>query len=303
MDYAFAGGRLWKIIFSHALRAALVDPSNALTALRRLKGYVAAGFEENRKFWWVFIGLKSLSLPRWVRKFTRCVKGLTRPRTPNLLGDRDIEWSWLSSQMSCGPGEALDFGSGGSHLALIAAQRGFNVTAVDLESVRWHYVHPRLHFILGDILKLPLHTEHFDLIINCSTVEHVGLAGRYGVTEDRPDGDMEAMAHLRALIKPDGVMLLTIPVGQDAVFAPLTRVYGAQRLPQLLNGYIVEKEEFWIKDGQNRWRLCDKESALNFKASAVSWDSLRNVYALGCFVLRKISQEKPEDENVSPSAN
>ena len=29
--------------------------------------------------------------------------------------------------------------------------------------------------------------------MNCSSVEHVGLSGRYGSSE-RPDGDIEAMA-------------------------------------------------------------------------------------------------------------
>jgi len=200
--------------------------------------------------------------------------------------------------MPSGPGEALDFGTGGSHLALMAAQRDFNVTAVDLEPVQWPYVHPRLRFIQGDILKLPLPREHFDLVINCSTVEHVGLVGRYGVTENRPDGDLEAMAHLQGLMKPGGVMLLTVPVGQDAVFAPLCRVYGRERLPRLLDGYIVEKEAFWVKDQENCWVQADKETALSFQASAGSWDPLQNVYALGCFVLRKPDQEASGDGGV-----
>jgi len=211
---------------------------------------------------------------------------VAKKNIPNLAGDRDTEWSWVSSQIPSGPGEALDFGSGSSFLGLIAAQRGFKVTAVDLEPVQWYYVHPGLQFIHGDILKVSIPTNHFDLVINCSTVEHVGLAGRYGVTEDNPDGDLKAMARLRELMKPGGIMLLTIPVGQDAVFVPLHRVYGAQRLPRLLEDYKVEKEVFWVKDNQNRWVLAEKESALKFKASAESRSPLRNVYALGCFVLR-----------------
>ena len=96
------------------------------------------------------------------------------------------------------------------------------------------------------------------------------------------------MARLRDVMKPGGVMLLTIPVGQDAVFAPLCRVYGVQRLPRLLEGYAVEKEMYWTKDSQNRWVSCDKAVALSAKASAGSWNPLRNVYALGCYVLRKL---------------
>ena len=254
----------------------------------------------------------TLNMPTWLYQLLRWLKRRVLPSTtsgsnaqiiPNLAGDRDIEWSWVASQMPLGPGEALDFGPGGSHLALIAAQRGFSVTAVDLEPVHWAYVHPKMRFIRGDILKLPLPKEHFDLVINCSTVEHVGLAGRYGVTEDRPDGDLEAMARLQELMKPGGVMLLTSPVGRDAVFAPLCRVYGRERLPRLLEGFIVEKEVFWVKDHENRWVQADKETALEFEASAGSWNPLQNVYALGCFVLRKPDQGASGDEGVPSSGH
>jgi len=278
MDYAWAGGRHWRLIWAFALRAAVADPSNAVRALRRLAGCARAS------------GVLRPFRPLWrlVRGAIQGARAELLARVPNLVGDRDIEWSWVCSQMPSGPGAALDFGPGGSHSPLIAAQRGFNVTAVDLEPVRWPYVHLRLRLVQGDILKLTLPEGHFDLVINCSTVEHVGLAGRYGVTENRPDGDLEAMARIRELMKPRGVMLLTIPVGRDGIFAPLSRVYGALRLPRLLEGYVVEKEVYWAKDSQNRWVMCDKERALNFEASAGSWDPLCNVYALGCFVLRRV---------------
>ncbi len=205
----------------------------------------------------------------------------------NLLGDRDIEWSWVSANMPSGPGEALDFGNGGSHLGLVAAERGFNVTAVDLGPVQWPYAHPHLKFVQSDILALGLPTHHFDLVINCSTVEHVGLAGRYGVSDNRCDGDLEAMARLCDLMKPGGTMLLTIPVGQDEVFPPMCRVYGVERLPKLLAGYEIQEESYWVKDDQNRWIQSARSSALQFKCSAGSPDPLQNVYALGCFVLRR----------------
>ena len=203
----------------------------------------------------------------------------------NLLGDRDVEWSWISSQMPAGPGEALDFGNDGTMTGLIAVQRGFNVTAVDLTDARFYYEHTRFRFLRGDILKLSLPREHFDLVINCSTVEHVGLAGRYGVVGHCPDGDLEAMVRLKELLKPQGLMLLTVPVGRDAVFAPMSRIYGIHRLPRLLEGYRIEKEAFWVKNSRNKWVSCSKGAALDFKTSAGSGDMLKDVYALGCFVL------------------
>ncbi|BBL68639.1 class I SAM-dependent methyltransferase [Methanoculleus chikugoensis] len=198
----------------------------------------------------------------------------------NLLGDRDIEWSWVASQMPKGSGEALDFGPGGSSLGLVAAEAGFNVTAVDQQPIAWLYHHPHLHFTQGDILKLQLPESHFDLIINCSVIEHVGLAGRYGVTEDLLDGDLDAMERLKMLLKPEGIMLLTIPVGKDAVFPPLHRVYGEARLPLLLSGYIIEKEQYWTKDMENKWIPVTKKEALNRFPQ-------ERLYGLGCFILKR----------------
>jgi SAM-dependent methyltransferase len=210
-------------------------------------------------------------------------------RHPNLIGDRDVEWSWVAAHMPSGPGKALDFGPGGSPLGLMAAEKGFEVTALDLEPVRWPYRHAKLHFLQGDILDSAARDAagSVDLVINCSTVEHVGIAGRYGVEKDRPDGDLKAMANLSRLMKPGGKMLLTVPVGEDALFSPVCRVYGRERLPRLLEGFEVEKESYWVKDESNRWVSATKTQALAFKASMGSLHPLRNVCALGCFVLRR----------------
>ncbi|MFQ5911136.1 MAG: DUF268 domain-containing protein, partial [Thermoplasmata archaeon] len=144
-----------------------------------------------------------------------------------------------------------------------------------------------LRFLQGDILSVPLHKGTFDLIINCSSIEHVGLAGRYGVGEGRPEGDLVAMERMHELIMPGGIMLLTVPVGQDAVFPPWHRVYGEERLPRLLHGYVVEREAFWTKDESNRWQCCDRGVALAVRPLTNPRDPVQSVYALGCFVLRK----------------
>ncbi|MGH7682684.1 MAG: class I SAM-dependent methyltransferase [Candidatus Eiseniibacteriota bacterium] len=197
----------------------------------------------------------------------------------DLSGDRDVEWSWVAARIPEGPGSALDFGCGDSPLGIVAAERGFRVTGVDLGAVRWPYQHPRLTFVQGDILDLALPPASFDLVLNCSTVEHVGVPGRYGVTTERADGDLAAMKRLGSLLKPGGLMLVTVPVGTDAVFAPWHRVYGAARLPQLLDGFAVDVRAYWRKDPTNRWVESDE-------ASALAAPSRERLYGLGCFVLR-----------------
>ena len=198
---------------------------------------------------------------------------------PNLAGDRDIEYSFVAANVPEGPGSALDFGCGPrSWLALLASRKGFEATAVDLEPVSWLYECPNLEFLRGNLLDLDLPRDHFDLIINCSAIEHVGLVGRYGTACERIDGDFEVMRFLRALLRPNKPMLLTIPVGPDRVFRNLHRVYGAERLPRLLNGWEIKKQEFWVKDRSNRWISTDESRALAHETAPRS-------YSLGLFVL------------------
>ena len=196
-----------------------------------------------------------------------------------LRGDRDVEWSWVVGKMPPGPGAALDLGCASTWMGLAATRRGYDVTAIDLKPARWLYTHPGLRFVQGDLLKLDLAPASFNLIINCSTVEHIGLEERHGSPE-RPDGDLEAMARLRELTKPGGTMLLTIPVGVDEVVFPLHRIYGRERLPRLLAGWDVEEREFWVKNERNQWQRCAGDEALDQRAQ-------HGVFALGCFVLRR----------------
>ncbi|MBN2570219.1 MAG: DUF268 domain-containing protein [Deltaproteobacteria bacterium] len=213
------------------------------------------------------------------RHLVKLASGLPGQGMLDLSGSRDIEWSWVVAKMGNGPGKALDFGCGPSGLlSLTAAKRGFEVVALDQLPVSWPFMESNISFIQDDILSVQLQTASFDLVINCSAVEHVGLAGRYGTTNSIPDGDLEAMHALRKIMKPDAIMLLTIPVGQDAVFAPLHRVYGAERLPRLLQGYVIEDEEYWVKDTQNRWMKSRKEDVLIREPQ-------RFLYGLGCLEL------------------
>ena len=195
----------------------------------------------------------------------------------SLHGDRIVEWSFCLARLAQGPGATLDFGADVAFLALAAAQRGHDVVALDRLPSALDYRHERVDFVQGDILERPLANRAFDQILNCSSIEHVGLSGRYGSSE-ATDGDLEAMAVLRDLLAPEGRMFLTIPVGRDLVCAPKHRIYGAERLPRLLDGFRVAEEQFWCKDAV--WARTDRETALETEGSA--W-----FYSLGLFVLAR----------------
>jgi len=197
---------------------------------------------------------------------------------PSLAGDRWVEWSFCMARLTDGPGRTLDFGADIGFLSLAAAQRGHDVVALDRMDVVPDFRHERVCFRRADILDRPLQGETFDQILNCSSVEHVGLAGRYESNE-APDGDLEAMTILRDALATDGRMVVTIPVGRDLVCSPLHRIYGSERLARLLQGYAVHEEQYWWKDPMtSAWSQTDRETALATHGS-------KSFYSLGLFVL------------------
>jgi SAM-dependent methyltransferase len=200
---------------------------------------------------------------------------------PNLLGDRDLEWTYVAARIGRYAGsesKVLDFGCGIGVLSLAAASLGATVLAIDLMPQQFEAGYPNIEFRHTDVAALDATREQFDLIVNCSTIEHVGLSGRYNSIE-APDGDLEAMAKMRQLLKPDGTMLLTLPIGNDDVIKPLHRVYGPERFPRLLEGYRALESSFWRKDQRNVWLPCSSEQAM----AEVGSD---HYYALGAMALQ-----------------
>lgn len=207
----------------------------------------------------------------------------------NLLGDRHIENSFIISRIDGHAGRALDFGCSGSYMGLYAAMKGYEVTGIDLNSEGMPWIHKNFKYIEGDFLQTDFDINTFDLIINCSAVEHVGLSGRYGVNESADSGDIDAMNKMLKVLKPGGMMLLTIPVGKDSVFPPYCRVYGEKRLPKLLDGYRITEEIFYTKKEElgNKWIITSKEDALASTPYMRSVNPGKNFCSLGCFALKK----------------
>jgi SAM-dependent methyltransferase len=201
---------------------------------------------------------------------------LTSRNGLSLEGDRWVEWAFCLSRLGDGPGRTLDFGADTGFLSLAAAQRGHDVVALDRMPPVLPYRHPGVTPMHADILDRPFGDDRFNQIVNCSSIEHVGLPGRYGSWE-RPDGDLEAMGILRGLLAPGGRMILTIPVGRDQAFRPHHRIYGDERLPRLLDGFATSETQFWMKRAAG-WEPAPREEAL---ATAGS----ESFYSLGLFVL------------------
>lgn len=202
------------------------------------------------------------------------------PRPPrggfDLDGEKLLDWGWVCTHLPPGPKRALEIGPGKSPIIPAMLSLGYEVTAID-NSIDPAGLIDGFRFIRGDFSAFS--AEHkFDVIIACSVVEHIGLAGRYNSDED-VDGDLKAMLRIHELLTPGGDLLLTIPVGRDAVHRPWHRVYGPERLPKLLEGFIMVKSQFFERKPGGPWCRTTQEKAL-----AMPVDIRR--YALGEMLLR-----------------
>src|SRR5229473_2462110 len=99
-----------------------------------------------------------------------------KTQIPNLLGDRDLEWTYVAARIgryADDNSRVLDFGCGIGVLSLAAASLGARVLAIDLMPQQFETGYPNVEFRQVDVTTLDA-GEQFDLIINCSTTEHVG---------------------------------------------------------------------------------------------------------------------------------
>src|SRR2546428_10913716 len=109
-------------------------------------------------------------------------------------------------QVPCGS-RILDVGSRWSALPLFLAAMGYRVAAVDLAP--FPIQGGGADFVLADLRRPPFRDESFDAATVISTLEHVGL-GWYDPRRAAED-DIQLMAGLRSLLRPNGTLFLTLP--------------------------------------------------------------------------------------------
>jgi SAM-dependent methyltransferase len=174
---------------------------------------------------------------------------------------RVIEYAFaISKLVGMHKGKVLDVGctDSGNILPLLLTSLGWDVYGID--NREYKFQHPNFHFSHCDIRKSPFPNRFFDYVCAISTVEHIGLKGRYGVTEDELSGDREAIAEIGRIIAPDGTLLMTIPFGIKRLVRPIERVYDTAMLDNLLSGWKRREERYYVQE-KGLWLLRPQEVA------------------------------------------
>lgn len=227
------------------------------------------------------LGAESMSLVRGIGNAVKLVEkrfGLIsilkgEPRPPaggfDLKGEKALDWGWVCVNLPKSARRGLDIGCGESPTVPAMLSLGYGeVVAVDLQFPLDKQLKGP-HFMQGDINELLL-DPGFDVIVACSAVEHIGLSGRYGSGEDA-DGDLKAMQRIKTLLSKDGLLILTIPAGKDAVYKPWHRVYGKKRIQELLSGFRINKSAGYVKEPWGPWVKSTLDEALEFPATSARY--------------------------------
>jgi SAM-dependent methyltransferase len=140
-----------------------------------------------------------LSLGQWHWWFRGRQRILETVLNHQLNGRKSIS----IASIGCGPAEGLLW------LKKIASPDG-HVLGVDIEPLHASQVPPGIDYLIGDIEALPLAVNSFDVVLALDVLEHL-------------DDDAMGLREAARLIKPGGLLLVTVPAfpslwgGQDVV--------------------------------------------------------------------------------------
>ena len=138
---------------------------------------------------------------------------LTWLRAPAGTDERVIEIPWVLSRLRPA-GRVLEVGFAFAEVAWLGAllRSGVELVGVDLATRDVD----GLEAVEADVRELPFEDASFDQVLLVSTLEHVGADNTvYGVqTERGAEARVDALRELRRVLRRDGRLLVTVPVGE-----------------------------------------------------------------------------------------
>jgi SAM-dependent methyltransferase len=165
--------------------------------------------------------------------------------------ERIVEIPFVHRALPCPfEGRVLDVGCRESVLSFELSCMGFEVWGIDIRPQLIKF--PGVNYVQADVCRNPFVPGSFDVVIACSSIEHVGFL-TYDNREFSSDGDAVAIKAIRQLMGSGGRLILTVPFGRPGE-TNWYRVYNYGRLHELLSPSLfqVQSEKFWVKDDV-RW--------------------------------------------------
>ncbi|MBU0879217.1 MAG: class I SAM-dependent methyltransferase [Patescibacteria group bacterium] len=182
---------------------------------------------------------KFINIPIFYLERSECEKlkdcillaNLLEHQPPN--SDRYQEYPWMLKNIKITSGKILDVGSTASNMLYDFLPKEVEINSIDLNPKE--ITNKNIRFSIGDIRQTIYPENNFDVITCISTLEHIGVAGRYNSDDDQ-NGDVKAMSEMKRILKPNGFLLITVPYGLRDVL-PINKLYNKERLTKLLSDF------------------------------------------------------------------
>ena len=172
--------------------------------------------------------------------------------------DRYLEYPWMLENIDITQGRLLDVGSTASNMLYDLLPKTVEINSIDLNAKP--IGNDRIKFSVGDIRKTEYPDNFFDMVTCISTLEHIGVSGRYG-SDDDPAGDIKAMKEIKRILKSGGAALISVPYGIKDVL-PINKLYNKGRINELLRDFSsVEIEYKKYSKKFNLWLTVDEAEA------------------------------------------
>ena len=165
--------------------------------------------------------------------------------------DRYVEYPFVLENLPKPPCKVLDVGCSGSIFPYLISSIGYETTGID---IRNYYPTEKFFFVKGDIKTTMFDSGHFDVITAISSLEHIGLKGIYGITEDDMDGDFVAVKEIHRILKPGGLFLMTVPYDEKLAIKHNHKIYTIDRIKMMLKDFKWEYKS--VQSSEAEYKVC-----------------------------------------------
>jgi SAM-dependent methyltransferase len=165
------------------------------------------------------------------------------------LDERLVEYLWVFSKLTAQSGRLLDAGATFNYDFVLSAPLigSFELCIQTFFPEEQHFPERRVSYQFGDLRHLIFKDGAFDTVVCQSTLEHIDMdMSVYGYQLPRASSPgqasysfMEALAECERVLKPGGLLLITVPYGQwedHGFFQQFD-----QAMIELINGYLRPK--------------------------------------------------------------
>jgi SAM-dependent methyltransferase len=189
------------------------------------------------------------------------------------IDERTVEYPWAFARLPIGGGRVLDAGGTLNYAFLVAhpliRAKTLHILTLVPEG-HCQCIHGASH-IYADLRSVPMSSGYYDVVVCVSTLEHIGMDNTlfHGEVENAPDDYVAAVREMRRLLRPGGILLLTVPFGTYKNFGSF-QLFDQRLIRNVVTACSPSHvEETYFRYTAQGWRLSDARACAD--AEYVPW--------------------------------